>query len=135
MRWKVQGLTLAVVLAATAGSASAQDVVSSEDSSPSETRPPTAVASPDHWAVPPLPTFYPRRALERDVNGRVVLNCGHLDDGRLTDCRIVEETPADYGFGPAALAAAEDARLAPEVVAQAPSNERLTFPVQFRLAR
>lgn len=126
---KVQSLALAAVLATVAGSSAAQDASSAE------IRPPLVVVQPDQWAIPPRPAAYPRRALEHDVDGRVVLTCAPLSTGRLTDCQVLEETPPDYGFRAAALTAADGALLSPEMAAAMAPEDRLTVPVDFRLAR
>lgn len=49
--------------------------------------------------------LYPQRALREGVGGRVVLNCTVLAD-LSTSCAVVSESPADEGFGRAALSAA-----------------------------
>lgn len=46
---------------------------------------------------------FPDRAQRMEVSGRVVLSCMLDDRGVVTSCDIVEETPAGYGFGDAAL--------------------------------
>jgi hypothetical protein len=47
--------------------------------------------------------FYPSRALDREVEGRVLLDCVmDVEESQLSTCQVIEETPADYGFGAAA---------------------------------
>jgi protein TonB len=46
---------------------------------------------------------YPREARQHDVSGRAVVSCKVTEKGRLTDCEVLEETPANAGFGEAAL--------------------------------
>ncbi len=44
-------------------------------------------------------------------SGAADLDCSVRPDGSLEDCRISRETPAECGFGPAALEAAAKARI------------------------
>jgi outer membrane biosynthesis protein TonB len=53
--------------------------------------------------------LYPQSALRRGVGGRVQLDCRVASDLSLA-CMIASESPADAGFGRAALAAAESYR-------------------------
>ncbi|USQ94233.1 energy transducer TonB [Caulobacter sp. RL271] len=46
---------------------------------------------------------YPDRAQRMEISGRAVLSCMLDERGLLTNCAVVEETPAGYGFGEAAL--------------------------------
>lgn len=46
---------------------------------------------------------YPEKALRRGIGGRVVLDCIVDGDGRMKDCQVSSETPADYNFGQGAL--------------------------------
>ena len=60
-----------------------------------------------------LRSLHPREAFRRRQGGRVQLSCQVALDGRLNQCRVLEETPKDLGFGPAALAAAQYFRFRP----------------------
>ena len=68
------------------------------------------------WACPPRPTSsdFPRRAQDRDASGTATIRCRTVASGIPTDCRILSETPPGYGFGRAALAVVERARLFPQ---------------------
>ena len=46
---------------------------------------------------------YPRVALQAGIAGRAGLACQIADDGKLTDCKVAGEQPAQLGFGAAAL--------------------------------
>lgn len=87
------------------------------------------------WARQPMPQF-PDEAITRGFDGvaAVTLECAFLADGGLNDCKIVQETPLDMGFGEAVLASAADARLAPQVLANAPADGRVRFSVRLKLA-
>jgi len=92
---------------------------------------------PDWTRVPTLDEiadFYPRRAWARGIEGRVVLECRVAVVGRLKDCRVHQETPADAGFGEAAL------ELAPLIVARPGTidgvliaDELVRLPIVFKL--
>lgn len=71
------------------------------------------VTSP-HWLRRPsnLEPYYPRRALERGVDGDVVLDCRVTTAGFL-DCAVVSESPSGYGFSSAALRIAADHQMRP----------------------
>ena len=64
-----------------------------------------------HWIRRPsgndMAGLYPRAAMAKELSGRAAIVCRILANGRLTDCNVVEETPAGLGFGAAAI------RLAP----------------------
>jgi TonB family protein len=57
--------------------------------------------------------YYPQIALERQLNGRVIMTCQVQSDRHL-DCSVTSETPTGFGFGQAAREMAEDMRVAPE---------------------
>lgn len=63
--------------------------------------------------------------------GVVRVRCLIQEDGRLTNCRVLSERPVDQGFGEAALRAAGQARIAPDVL-RAPGAE-IEYNVRFRL--
>ncbi len=74
--------------------------------------------------------YYPPRALDREVQGDVVLNCLVLADGTV-DCMILSETPPDREFGRAAL---RIARLFRADVFSGSVGKRTEITVPFRLA-
>ncbi|WP_370650483.1 TonB family protein [Brevundimonas sp.] len=63
--------------------------------------------------------------------GVVRVRCLIQEDGRLTNCRILSERPADQGFGEAALRAAGRARIAPDVLRA--RGAEVEYNVRFRL--
>lgn len=77
---------------------------------------------------------YPVLALESGVGGTVDLDCLVADDGRLR-CRVVAEDPARLGFGPAALAIAQDFRMAAEVDGESTAGKRVRVPIRFNVMR
>jgi TonB family protein len=46
---------------------------------------------------------YPEAALKRQMKGSASIKCRIADDGTFTKCSVVDESPAKYGFGAAAL--------------------------------
>lgn len=79
-----------------------------------------------------LSAYYPRRAIPREVEGEVVLDCRVLTTGDL-NCNIVSETPPSWGFGQAALRIARDHRMAPAMQNGVPVEGRYRMRVPFQL--
>lgn len=50
-----------------------------------------------------LRAFHPPEALRRNVSGLAVVSCRIRADTRLDDCRVLEEAPAEQGFGAAGI--------------------------------
>ncbi|HEX2815626.1 MAG TPA: hypothetical protein VHN39_04505, partial [Phenylobacterium sp.] len=46
---------------------------------------------------------YPPRAATEFMAGKASIGCKANPDGYLIDCKVISETPADYGFGDAAV--------------------------------
>jgi protein TonB len=59
-----------------------------------------------------LASYYPRRALAREITGEVLLDCRVSALGAL-DCTIIAENPQNWGFGVAAQRIARDHRMTP----------------------
>lgn len=74
---------------------------------------PVTIENP-HWLQRPrnLARYYPRRALEREVEGWVMLDCAVSTAG-LLNCSVISETPSGWDFGAAALRMARDHRMQP----------------------
>jgi protein TonB len=79
---------------------------------PSHAQPASGAATPSptpaaKWAQPPsaaaVDIAYPERAANFGVSGQATVNCLALAGGKLTDCRIVSETPSGADFGRAAV--------------------------------
>lgn len=94
----------------------------------------TATITNPHWLQRPrdLARYYPRRALAREVEGAVTLDCLVSTRGRL-NCSIASETPTGWGFGEAALRIAADHRMAPAMRGGAPTEGRYRMHVPFEL--
>ncbi len=74
-----------------------------------------AVITPPQWLRKPsgedMRRYYPAAAFEGKVEGRAVIECVVTADGTMTDCKVVEETPAGQGFGAASLRVASRFRM------------------------
>jgi TonB family protein len=75
---------------------------------------------------------YPERALMRDVEGVVALECLIGFDGRL-DCSITREEPDNWGFGTAAMSLVATMRAGPRMSNGIPSANQ-TVDIEFVFA-
>jgi protein TonB len=77
--------------------------------------------------------LFPRRALERAISGRVLLDCNVAANGRLS-CAVASETPLGWGFGEASLRAAQQFRVAPATADGHPtSGGRIRVPMSWQI--
>jgi protein TonB len=78
--------------------------------------------------------YYPERALQREQEGRVSLDCIVSADGRIA-CTVTAEDPQGWGFGEAALRISRHFRMAPATQDGVPtSGGRVRVPIRFNLA-
>lgn len=93
------GLALVVLVASTAAGAVWA-------ANPAPAPEPSPITRP-HWIEKPgvaeLLRYYPSEAMAAKAGGRATIDCTVAADGRLKDCTIAREDPAQYGFGEAAL--------------------------------
>ncbi len=76
---------------------------------------------------------YPDRALEREREGRVVLDCVVSADGRIA-CSVASEDPTGWGFGAAAVRISRVFRISPRTEDGRPTDGgRVRVPITFRL--
>ncbi|MBW8815351.1 MAG: TonB family protein [Caulobacterales bacterium] len=66
-----------------------------------------SVAKPFKCPVWSGTLYYPERAAWKRVEGQAVVNCAVSSSGRLSDCRVLNETPGGWGFGQAAVVMAQ----------------------------
>jgi protein TonB len=78
--------------------------------------------------------FYPDRAQRMGVEGAATITCAVTAAGGLTGCRLLRETPEDYGFGAATLKLAPYFRMSPRTVDGQPvEGGQVTIPIRFTL--
>ncbi len=78
---------------------------------------------------------YPRIARAHGLAGVVKLSCEVSREGRLTECQVLEESPAAQGFGAATQSLAKIFTLAPVDRDGAPSAGRTyVFKIEWRLS-
>jgi protein TonB len=90
------------------------------------------------WLKRPGPNefarFYPDRAQRLGQEGSATITCAVTAAGALTGCRLVRETPEDYGFGAATLKLAQYFKMSPRTVDGQPvEGGQVTIPIRFNL--
>ncbi len=77
---------------------------------------PSVITNPD-WLRKPsnedMVRYFPDRAQRLEVSGRATISCTVTAKGTLTNCSVVSEDPADYGFGEATLKASKVMKMRP----------------------
>ena len=105
---------------------------------PPQNPPGPPVITRPNWLSRPtgeqMARYYPSRALEREVSGRAVLQCRVTASGQVADCRVAGETPANAGFGEAALKLARYFRMSPQTEDGQPvEGGSVRVPLVFKL--
>lgn len=90
------------------------------------------------WVKRPGPTefarFYPDRAQRMEQEGVATITCAVTAAGSLTGCRVVRETPSEFGFGAATLKLAQYFKMSPRTVDGRPvEGGQVTIPIRFNL--
>lgn len=87
------------------------------------------------WIVKPtdaqMQDVNPWSARIAHVSGSILLSCRVDKSRRARDCRIIKETPLNYGFGEAAIAVVRKGRIRPPFVIKFDPNARVFVPVAF----
>ena len=107
---------------------------------PVPTNPParaSVVTRPD-WARKPsgddMARYYPDRAQRMEVSGRATISCTVTAKGTLEGCSVVSESPADMGFGDAAIRLSRLFRMKPKTLDGAPvDGGQVTVPLVFQV--
>ena len=87
-------------------------------------------------AATPLPPLVqaPSELAVVPPQGRVVVECLVAPEGALTDCLVVEETPAGHGLGARALEASAKLKMDSKFVGDmSVSGARVRIPFSFKL--
>jgi TonB family protein len=97
------------------------------------------IVKPD-WALKPtgadIVEFYPPEAVKAGVDGAATIGCAVSLEGRLTDCKVLDEAPAQAGFGAAALKLSERFQMKPMTRDGHPvSGGKIRIPIRFALPR
>lgn len=101
-----------------------------------------ALASPaaaqQFTATPTAEDFareYPPAARDGGISGAAEIRCRANREGELTRCRVLSETPADAGFGDAALRMAQYFRVPPPEpeMGRTASSPIVTIPLNFTI--
>jgi TonB family protein len=81
----------------------------------------------------PREAFYPQEALTHERQGSAILACVIQED-RTVDCSVLSETPAEFGFGLAAVRLRESMQVTEEAFGQPglSAGDRIRTPITFR---
>lgn len=96
-----------------------------------------SVSRPD-WDRRPtaddMARFYPKKAQRLELEGRATILCNVQIDGRLSDCRVIEESPEGMGFGESAIKLSTRFRMKPATVdGVAVAGASVRIPLVYKL--
>jgi len=105
----LRGVIALLALAAAPTAVLTPSVVQAQANPPSafDTRLATQAPLDIPHAPPSASTFFPARAQRMETSGQAVIDCAADAAGALSDCQLVSETPGGWGFGAAAIGAAQ----------------------------
>jgi TonB family protein len=123
------------------GAARGDEGAASPDPAPRPARPEAGPSKGDrdsYWLREPsdqdFTDLFPKEANRKGVEGRATVRCLIGLDTRLTGCEVLSESPTGYGFGAAASALVQRARMAPAIRDGVARPTRITIPVVMRPA-
>jgi protein TonB len=95
------------------------------------------VISNPNWVTPPngddLADLYPERAQRMEVEGSAAIKCKVTVKGTMTECIVVSESPAGYGFGDQTIKASRRWKMKPATRDGQPVEGVVTVPLKWKL--
>lgn len=78
-----------------------------------------------------LMALAPTRAIQEGRDGKATITCKVTVQGTLRDCKVISESPADYGFGGAALGLTPQFLMRPAMQDGRPVESTVTIPINW----